>query len=69
MNRPIKCEITGCYRDAVYFVGERHSQEDGTIDAEYRATCEIHGRQEIPQNLTLLSTWQIIQCPDRRCNA
>lgn len=69
MSHPIKCERTACYRDAVYLVEERHPQDNGTTDGERRASCEIHGRQELPQNFTLLSAWQIIQWPDRRCNA
>lgn len=45
MNQPIKCERTNCYGDAIYIAEERHSQEDGTVDVEHRATCEIHSRQ------------------------
>jgi hypothetical protein len=69
MNLPIKCERTNCFRSAVYMAEERHPQEDGSVDIENRATCEIHSRQELPQNLTLLSKWQIIQWPDLRCDA
>jgi len=69
MTHPIKCERTDCYRDAVYIVEERHPQENGIIDAERRASCEIHSREQLPQNLTLLSAWRILQWPDRRCDA
>jgi hypothetical protein len=69
MNRPIKCERTNCYRDPVYIAEERHPQRDGSVDVEHRATCEIHGKSQLPQNLTLLSAWRIIQWPDRRCDA
>jgi hypothetical protein len=69
MNQPIKCERTNCFRDAIYIAEERHPQGDGSVDVAYRANCEIHSRQELPQNLTLLSAWQIRQWPDRRCDA
>jgi hypothetical protein len=69
MKQQIKCERTNCYRDAVYIAEERHPQDNGTIDVERRASCEIHSRQELPQNLTLLSAWRVIQWPDRRCDA
>jgi hypothetical protein len=69
MKQQVKCERTGCYRDAVYVAEERHPQEYGLEDVEYRATCELHGREQLPQNLTSLSAWQIIQWPDRRCDA
>ncbi len=69
MSHPIKCERTACHRDAVYLVEERHPQDNGTTDGERRASCEIHSRQEVPQSLTLLSAWRIIQWPDCRCDA
>lgn len=69
MRQQIKCERANCYRDADYLTDERHPQEDGTVDVEHRATCEIHSRQELPQNITLLSASQIIQWSDRRCDA
>lgn len=69
MKQQIKCERTLCYRDAVYIAEERHAQGDGSVDVEHRATCEIHSGQELPQNLTLLSAWQILQWPDRRFDA
>jgi hypothetical protein len=69
MNQQIKCERTNCFRDAVYIVEERHLQENGTTDAEHRAGCEIHAKEQLPQNLSLLSAWRILQWPDRRCDA
>jgi len=69
MKQPIKCERTACYRDAVYIAEERHPQGDGSVDVEHRATCAIHAKEQLPQNLSLLSAWQIIQWPDRRCDA
>jgi hypothetical protein len=69
MNLSIKCERTHCYCDAAYIVEERHRQENGTTDAERRSSCELHSRQELPQNLTVLSAWQILQWPDSRCDA
>jgi hypothetical protein len=69
MNQRIKCERTNCFRDAVYIAEERHLQGDGSVDVERRATCEIHSREQLPQNLSLLSAWRIIQWPDRRCDA
>jgi len=69
MNQPIKCERTNCFRDAVYIAEQRHPQGDGSADVEYRATCELHSREELPQNLTLLSAWRILQWPDCRCDA
>jgi len=69
MNHRIKCERTNCYRDAVYIAEERHPRDDGSVDVEYRANCEIHSREQLPQNLSLLSAWQILQWPDRRCDA
>ncbi len=69
MNQPIKCERTNCFRDAIYIAEERHPQGDGSVDVEYRANCEIHSRQQVPQNLTPLSAWRIIQWPEPRCDA
>jgi len=69
MNHPIKCERTACYRDAVYIVEERHPQGDGSVDVEHRATCAIHAKEQLPQNPSMLFAWQIIQWPDRRCDA
>ena len=64
MKQLIKCERTNCYRDAVYIAEERHPQEDGSVDVERRANCEIHAKEQLPQNLTLLSAWRILQWPE-----
>jgi hypothetical protein len=69
MKQQIKCERTGCCRGAAYIAEERHPQGDGSVDVEHRATCEVHARERLPQNLSLLSAWQIIRWPDGRCNA
>jgi hypothetical protein len=69
MKQQIKCERAGCYRDAVYIAEERHPQGDRSVDVEHRATCEVHAREQLPQNLKLLSAWQILQWPDCRCDA
>jgi hypothetical protein len=69
MKQQIKCERTNCFRDAVYIAEGRHPQGDGSVDVENRATCAIHANEQLPQNLSLLSGWQIIQWPDLRCDA
>jgi hypothetical protein len=69
MNPPIKCERTNCYRNGVYIAEGRYPQGDGSVDVQHRATCGIHAGEELPQNLSLLSAWEIIQWPDRRCDA
>jgi hypothetical protein len=68
VKQTIKCERTNCYRDALYMAEGRHLQADGTVDIERRASCEIHSREELPQNLTPLSLWKIIKWPDLRCD-
>ena len=69
MKQQIKCERTNCFRDAAYIAEERHPQGDGSVDVEHRATCEVHAKEHLPQNLSPLSAWEIIQWPDRRCDA
>lgn len=69
MNQPIKCERTNCDRIALYIAEGQHLQADSTMDTERRATCEIHSREELPQNLTPLSLWRISRWPDPRCDA
>ena len=69
MNRPTKCERTNCFRDAVYIADEHHPQEGGSVDVERRATCVFHAKEQLPQNLSLLSAWRILQWPDHRCDA
>ncbi len=61
MNQPIKCERNNCFRDAVYIAEERHPQEDGSVDVEHRANCEIHGKDQLADCLSRLSEWDIIQ--------
>jgi hypothetical protein len=61
MNPPIKCERTHCFRDAVYIAEEPHPQGDGSVDVEHRATCEIHSKDHLPDSLSPLSEWDIIQ--------
>jgi len=61
MNYRIKCERTHCYRDAVYIAEGRHLQGDGSVDVEHRATCEIHSKDQLPDCLSPLSEWDIIQ--------
>ena len=69
MKQQIKCERTNCFRDAAYIDEGRHPQRDGSVDVEHRATCAIHAKEQLPQNLSPLSAWKIIQWPDRRCDA
>lgn len=69
MNQPIKCERANCYRYALYMAEGRHPQGDGTVDVDYRATCEIHSREYPPQDLSTLSMWKIIKWADLRCDA
>lgn len=69
MKQQIKCERTGCYRDAVYISEERYPQGNGSVELEHRATCEIHAKEQLPQNLTPVFAWKFIQWPDRRCDA
>jgi hypothetical protein len=69
MNQQIKCERTGCFRNAVYISEERYPRANGSVELEHRATCEVHAKEQLPQNLTLLSAWRIIKWPDRRCDA
>jgi len=55
----MKCERTNCWQSAAWMLEMHHGQGDGRSQRERRTLCDIHAKEELPQNLSPLSEWEV----------